>query len=229
VINSLGEFIDVDDDSVSELYDDLNDDVSMFTDIYADLDDFLQYRLGASNDKQVDTFRKAFKLVAKDPQMQLFMKLVKQWDNYDPYKSKAKVNEVKQMYIVTMNAFKDAKQVFAPMSKVFSAGAMKRIEKQMAQYQKDMLKPEIPPDFNKKVIDGFGFTNKNFDAALKSEHEVCILGEYIAVDYDRYKDELEKYFLGPKPSAGSKKGPVKKVTSKKKPVLDDEDDYDEDY
>ena len=43
-----------------------------------------------------------------------------------------------------------------------------------------------------------GFMHENMAAALKSGHEICILGEYIAVSMDEYIEELERYFLAPK-------------------------------
>jgi hypothetical protein len=46
-----------------------------------------------------------------------------------------------------------------------------------------------------KVIKHMGFTKDNLVAALKSEHEICVLGEYVAVNAFTYKKELRRYFL----------------------------------
>jgi hypothetical protein len=241
VINNLSDFIDADnEDNVSSFHDDLNDDVGQFADLFDDVEEYLKYSLGLGYGKKLDELTAGYKAVAKTPQMQTFAKLIKQWEKYDPYKSSAKIKDVKEMFINVMNAYTGAKEVYPILAKAFTAPQLKRIAKQIAQFHKDMTQPDVPPDLTMKIIDGFGFTNKNFQAALKSEHEVCILGEYIAVDFDRYRDELVKYFLGPKPPKVNKKAPIKKSSVKKSsvkkssvkkgaPFQDNDDDEEDDY
>jgi hypothetical protein len=49
------------------------------------------------------------------------------------------------------------------------------------------------------VIKSWGFTKENLPAAMKSGYEICIFGEYIAVDAGEYRAALETFFIPPKP------------------------------
>lgn len=55
-----------------------------------------------------------------------------------------------------------------------------------------------------KVIKNFGFVQNNLPAALKAEHEVMIIGEYIAVNYRKFRDEINQYFVSPNQTAKKK-------------------------
>ena len=48
----------------------------------------------------------------------------------------------------------------------------------------------------KGMIERFGLKHTNFEAALKSGHEICINGEYVAVNWNQYEVLLSRYFLG---------------------------------
>ena len=44
------------------------------------------------------------------------------------------------------------------------------------------------------VIDNWGFKQDDLDSALKSGHEICVLGEFVAVNYEAYGTELQQFF-----------------------------------
>jgi hypothetical protein len=92
-----------------------------------------------------------------------------------------------------------------------------KVKKQLTSIQDDTLLRSNAP----KVIKNYGYTNKDMTSALKSTHEICVKGEYVAVDYNRYQNELKQYFLTsiPKVSkkpAGKPAPNASKPSSKKK-------------
>ena len=68
-----------------------------------------------------------------------------------------------------------------------------------------------------RVIKEFGFTKENLPAALRAGHEVCIFGEYVAVDYTKFGDEINKYFVSPNKITKAKPKAAVKLPSKKSP------------
>jgi len=44
------------------------------------------------------------------------------------------------------------------------------------------------------VIDNWGFKKTNLQEAMRSNHEICILGEYVAVNFTRFEQQLKQYF-----------------------------------
>jgi hypothetical protein len=213
VVSDLSDFIDVDDEEDTiELYSDLDDDLSQLKYIIEDgIEDYAYYCLSInSTNKKCDEIKKLFKVAEKDPQYKIFYKAMSLWLKLDPYSSKTTIKTVQEAFIKVIAAYNGAKQVFPPLEKAIGAPHMKTILKNIAGYQKNLGAPaggSGNDELNKKIIDGFGFTNKNLTAAIKSQHEVCVLGEYIAVNWDDYKKDIEKYFLDPK-SKASKSKPI---------------------
>lgn len=70
-----------------------------------------------------------------------------------------------------------------------------------------------------KMVKSYRLLDTNLVAALKSQHEVCVLGEYVAVSVDVYRKQINQYFLTKERPVVPKKSAVKKPTAKKKPAL----------
>lgn len=158
------------------------------------------------------------KIVRKTPEFGTMQKALKEWYKLDDESKEDKVVKTLVSTVSAMFAFDDLKLVKGWLS----ANHRKKLEKFLKEAQDKLSNAVDPKAVSKdkalaeKVIKHMGFTKENLVAALKSEHEICILGEYVAVNADTYKKELRRYFLESLP------GKVKKG----KPPFDDDDDED---
>jgi hypothetical protein len=228
-MDSASHFKDGDDaEDVADDYRDWHEELEQIIDF--DFRDFIEnhsktFKIKNAYDEQTKVRDIEMKTRAMS-EYKVMVKAYKAYERLDYYEDSAK--DYHKQFLPMMASFKGFYAAFP--YKWLTANSLKNLDKMMTKAQAALGKTENKNDkaTAKRVVDEYGFTHENFSAALKSEHEVCVLGEYIAVNWDKYGDDMEKYFLGPKPAKVTKKAPVKKKSpvKKKAAVIDDDEDDD---
>lgn len=100
--------------------------------------------------------------------------------------------------------------------KILNTNTIKKITKWIEIISKAGKKNtvNIPQEFVKSFVLKHGLKNTDMPAALKSNHEIYIHGEYIALDFDKFRSAAVKYFFN---------GDIKNINTKW--YDDDDDDY----
>ena len=217
VIHSTGELTGHDDDD-EEPYYDWNYVIEDFTDIkgnvtLGDIESWVAEHIAYTKAEAVA------KVVAKAPEFIAMRNALKEWYKLNGDEKTDKIATILVSTASAMIAFDDLKLVKGWLS----APYRKKLEKYLKEANNILSKVAGPKAGDKekvlaaKVIKHMGFTKDNLVAALKSEHEICVLGEYVAVNATTYKKELRRYFLESTPK-GVKKG-------KQAPADDEDDSY----
>jgi len=201
-------------DSVSQLksgghdswYDDDNE---VYYEIEDDLGLILQYCTGSTwNDKPEDYYsdnldwdfekaNKTAKALKADPNFKELVKQCKSWsskidedsDNDKIYEQAIKIYTA---YLAIPASFKFKPDSYAKSELTRTTKALAKLKPGAGAGEKAMAR---------KVIDNYGFLKDKLDSAMKAGHEICIMGEYVAVDYNKYKAALHEFFLGIKPGS----------------------------
>jgi hypothetical protein len=153
------------------------------------------FKVGFDDDKQIKLIEKQTKAM---PQYKALLVAFKSYNKLHKYDDEP--IKFHKQFLSMMAAFKAFYDAYP--YKWLSKNEIKSLEKYMDKARKAVNAAtynSVLTNKAKAVVKEQGYTYENFPAALKSGHEVCILGEYIAVNWDRYGDDIQKYFLGPKP------------------------------
>jgi len=171
-----------------------------FNDVFEDINNELNALI---YDTEEETEKVALK---KSPAMKAFRKLLSKWDDMNYWGGDTK--KIYRVALETAEGFLTLSQDVPQVKKLSSQ--IKEAKKTIAVIKK---KEEISPNkaAASAMIKKFGLLNTNLVAALKSGHEVCILGEYVAVGIDDYEKQIKSYFL-----TNNKPKAIKKVPTKKK-------------
>lgn len=184
-------------DEVSDAYYTFNDDVE---NLNAGLDEFINYTPENQN-----------KDIKKTPVYKKFISAIAKWGNYDP--DNGNVKKVYTLLLGVINTYMAFCAKFPKFKDIspFSYSLMKHYLKIARQGSEGLSNSNIESRAT-KMVKNFGLKRDNLAAALKSEHEVCILGEYIAVEFDKYEKQIKAYFLTN--TAKKKSGVTKKNINK---------------
>ena len=177
------------------------------SDISSDLVEFIDYTAG--NDA---------KGIRKTPVYKAFYKSLGKWGKLHHHYTTSK-----KIYTTLIEIINDYVAFCAKYPKFKNIGNVAYME--MKNYlkleQQGLKKPEDKGDKVQaaKMIKHFGLKKDNLVAALKSGNEVCVLGDYIAVDYGDYEKQIKAYFLTKHPAKkpAPKKNIIKPVKMKAKP------------
>ena len=147
-------------------------------------------------------------VVAKNPEYTAMRSGLAKWNKLDEDYKEEKVAKQLIETVSAMLAFDDLKLVKGWLS----TNTRRKLTKFLAEANellaaspKDAKTTNKDMEMAKKVIKHMGFTKEDFVAALKSEHEICVLGEYVAVNADMYKKEIKRYFFDTMPNVTGKK------------------------
>jgi len=161
-------------------------------------DDFSSFE-----ETESDNNTKQFNKIKKMPEYKALESSIDKWDDVDYYDDTEE--EIRMSFIRVGKAFRDFSAVVPEFKKIVGAvwfkkniAALDKAMKEVANKKSVSNKVEA-----EKMVKRFGLLHDNMVAALKSGHEVCVLGEYIAVDAETYEDQIKLYFL-------KKDKPVKK-------------------
>lgn len=159
-------------------------------------------KIDREDDKAIEVLNKS---IQKLPEVSALRKAVDHYQGLDAYDDPAK--KFYERFDAMLKAYSTlrAKTPY----KIFNNKEELRLQK-VWQAAKDYLAPKAGAANKSKakaleVIKKQGFKNDDLPAALKSHHEICVLGEYIAVNYDKYEDEIDQYFITPNKQPKKKK------------------------
>lgn len=139
------------------------------------------------------------KKIKSNTEFKKLQKEILQWDYYRYAVNGAPITEAHNYFLKIIDSYHRTVTQIPYLKKIFSEPQLKKLNKRVEFARAEAV--GISKDLKakaSKVIKDFGFTNKNLAAALKAEHEVCILGEYIAVKHKDFEKELKQYFLSSK-------------------------------
>lgn len=141
---------------------------------------------------------KRAKIIRKSADYKSFQKAIQSWADIDIEDNLAYINNA---FIKIVNLYIVLSKQFPEYNRLLSASQKKKIlataKKASATKSKDIKTKAA------KSIKQFGFIHTDLTSAIKSGNEICILGEYVAVNFEMYERELKEYFL-------TKKAPPKK-------------------
>jgi len=187
-------------DYAEELDRAIEDDPSMFNIADEDIED---------EDVFYKNLKKYITAITKMPEYKVFKAAYNKYYDLDTYNNSAA--EFHQKFAIMAEAF--IKFMNVSKFKLLSAAELKQLNKKIEHAKKSSAEPkgnEIKAKAQ-SAIKSFGFVKENLPAALKARHEVMVVGEYIAVNYEQFSNEIEQYFIKP-----SKTTKVSKPTAKKK-------------
>lgn len=205
--------------SVSELTGDYDDENDEAEELYYDLDDHVpsdSWLDGSYQDELLDLICDAYNLdydkkahdlvktVTSSPEFKALKKSISKWGDVDYYQDSAEeISKVFLAYSSAISAFSDKFPKIAKQADLIT----NEFKKEVAKLKKAAAKPKVSAknkelETAKKIIKNYGFTHENLAAALKSEHEICILGEYVAISYEMYEREIDLFFKSPKVKKG---------------------------
>lgn len=185
--------------SPSDVYEDLGEWVEKLD---IDVEHFIKYDSYEPGDDAA-----LVKKIKQSPAYKKLSKGVSKWNNdLDPYDGEATVTDVYKQFLAIVNAYREACVALPVLEKVLG-------KKYATSLKKDIDKSELALTGNEEdvasraaaFVKKRGFIHENLPAALKSEHEICVLGEYVAVNWEDYEEELIRYFLPPKKKPAAKK------------------------
>ena len=166
-------------DAIDDLYHNYDD---IIADISNDLIVLMEYTAGINTGN-----------IRKSPVYKALNKSLRQWDKinhpYTPEKLYTTLIEVINNYIAACAEY--------PKFKNIGRGSYKEVKKYLTAAQRGLKGPEDKGDKvnASKMIKRYGLKKDDLASALKSGHEVCILGNYIAIDYAKYEKQITMYFL----------------------------------
>ena len=185
------------DDGGSEVYYEIEDDLGLI----------LQYCTGSSwNDKPEDYYsddldwdfekaNKTAKALKADPNFKELVKHCKVW--YDKIDEDSDEEKIYEIAIKIYTAYLAIPASFKFKPDAYAKSELTRATKALAKLKPTAAGPGTGEKaMAKKVIDNYGFLKDKLDSAMKAGHEICMMGEYVAVDYRRYKNALREFFLG---------------------------------
>jgi hypothetical protein len=167
----------------------------------------LKLPANAGYSDRVKVFAVAMKQIKTTPVFKNFAAAVKVYSNLN-WKS-----NVVQVH----TAFMKLVESYVALHKIFPYASKQNLKELLTAYNKAKIALQssaagLPKAAAVKIVNAYGFTDKDFPRALKSEHEVCILGNYIALNADDYYESIKDYFV----KSIKKKAPAKKAVAKKK-------------
>jgi hypothetical protein len=160
----------------------------------------------SDEDKMYAHIGKLKKAIRKMPEHKKLLKIVKEYDHLDSWDDSPE--EFHKRFAAMAIAYKEF--IAATGFKLVTPNEMKSLDNRLKTAQSN-LGTGGKEDASKlkakavSAVKGFGFTKENLPAAMKAGHEVMIVGEYIAVNYEEYKKEIDSYFRNPVKKVGKKK------------------------
>ena len=186
------------------------------------------YKLEYDNPADIKTGKAITKELKASPEFKALKKAVAAWEKLDSYDDKAeKIHKTFLMFADAAPAF-IAK--FPKIAKWVDLSNSTTLAKYAAKAKAAIAPAKGGAGAGEKLkaadfVKRFGFRQDNFPMALKNHGEIIILGEYVAVDWEKYEEELKKFF---RDSKGKAKVPAKGKPKKVSDEDDEDDDSDED-
>lgn len=192
----------------SDVWDDLNDYTYTPVNHYwlKDTDEMVETMAGSMNFDYYDYGNKeglkkvkaAADEVKKHPAFKMLKSSGHDWDNTDSYDDT--IQDMEKIFIKNATAQIELIKAFPKFAKYTDMGDGKSLTKKLAEVQSGSSDKNKTLKTAQGVIKSWGFTKENLPAAMKSNHEICIFGEYIAVDAEKYREALKQFFIPPKPT-----------------------------
>lgn len=186
VVDSVAAGVSLKDSSEDRLWEKFDDCIDYIDQLYDAPDRYLHYRrnLTADEDQAIIQIIRTGDIDSKEK----LRKVIDQWQNDGLDYNKKQMAKKFLQIVETFSAIaKDIDQCLDPDDR---AAIIAMVE--VAQGKSN--DPSI--EQAKEMIERFGLKHTNFEAALKSGHEICINGEYVAVNWNQYEVLLSRYFLG---------------------------------
>ena len=195
VMNSVS-YVDPGAIDVEDTYENLN----IWSEEFDDIEDHIRYYSGLPNNNLVD---KEIAKIEKSPAYKSLRKAIVKWNNID-ISDGATIKDVYKQFLVIAAAYQQACVSLPILKKLLGTSDRSAFNKDIAKATKALTRKDdskVKVEVKVKAaafIKKHGFIHENLPAALKSGHEICVLGEYVAVNWEEYEEELIKYFLTPK-------------------------------
>lgn len=199
---------DVGGEESSDVWDEL-DDYTYTPDSHCWIDDSEELVEEIANSMNIDYYdddnkegikkaKAAAAEVKKHPALKMLKSSGYDWDNIDSYNDTTQ--EMGKVFIKNATAQIEFIKAFPKFAKYMDMGDGKSLTKKLAEVQSGSSDKNKTLKTAQGVIKSWGFTKENLPAAMKSNHEICIFGEYIAVDAEKYREALKQFFIPPKPT-----------------------------
>lgn len=167
-------------------------------------------KLPKGTDESKDIIAAAVKKISATPAWKKLQAAYRTYERIDPWSSKITAKDIHAAYVGLVEAY-------MPIQKVLPYLAAASLKRMVTKYEsaKQMANGiALTKPIAQKIVNAYGFTDKDLVGALKSGNEVCIKGNYLALEYSKFFKQAKNYFiLGQKPA---KKPAVKKAPAKKK-------------